>query len=216
MFNGKETNNHNTNLFMLVLILFSTCTQIFAQNQDIIKEDNFGKFVLNELMNMEVVSDISKEISLYEMSTAFTILDLLDIQQPVQKTNPDISWTSATIDLIDDNLHKWADATLGLYNQHLEKSDILEISIPAYPEDLLDVNELNFNDAKLIEEVLTSQENQAGTNPLLGLIWQINENVDVAIVGQHQLDMTDPDFMNLVKDQDETERALYAKFILRF
>jgi hypothetical protein len=55
----------------------SFCTQAFAQQQDFIKEYYFGKF-LNELMNIEVVTDISKDITLLEIPAAITVLDRVD------------------------------------------------------------------------------------------------------------------------------------------
>ena len=216
MFNGKETINRKINIAILTVILLSFCTQVFAQQQDFIKEDNFEKFILNELLNIEVVTDISKDISLYEIPTAITVFDQVDIQQPLQKTNPEISWTAAAINLTDDDLHKWGSATLGLYTLHPEKLDIQEVSIPSHPDELLDVKGLKFEDVKLIETILASEESLRGENTLMELIWQVSENIDVAIVGQHLLDMTYPDFVNDTTKDAETKRALYAKLTLRF
>lgn len=217
MFNGKEIIKRKINISVLtVILLLSFCTQVFAQQQDFIKEDNFGKFLLNELMNIEVVTDISKDITLYEIPTPVTIFDQLDIQQPVQKTNPEVPWTIAVINFADFDLHKWAAATLGLYNPHPEKSDIREVSIPSHPDELLEVKGLKFEDVKLIETILASEESLRGENTLMELIWQVSENIDVAIVGQHLLDMTYPDFVNDTMNEVETKRALYAKLTLRF
>lgn len=216
MFNGKETINRKINISILTVILLSCCTQVFAQQQDCIKEDNFGKFIRNELMNIEVVTDISKDISLYEIPTAITMFDRLDIQQPVQKTNPEIPWTIAAINLTDYDLHKWTAATLGLYNPHPEESDIREVSIPSYSDEQLDVKGLKFEDVKLIEAILASEESLRSETTLRELIWQVSENIDVAIVGQHLLDMTYPDFVNSTTNDVEMKRALYAKLTLRF
>ena len=216
MFNGKETINRKINIAILTVILLSFCTQVFAQQQDFIKEDNFEKFILNELLNIEVVTDISKDISLYEIPTAITVFDQVDIQQPLQKTNPEISWTIAAINLTDDDLHKWGSATLGLYNLHPEKPDIREVSIPSNPDELLDVKELKLEDIKMIEAILASDESLRGKTTLMELIWQVGENIDVAIVGQHLLDMAYPDFVDDTTNNFETQRALYAKLTLRF
>jgi len=215
MFNGKETIKRKINISILIVILLSFCTQVFAQQQDFIKEDNYGKF-LNELMNIEVVTDISKVIGFYEIPTNVTLFDRLDIQQPLQETNPDIPWTIAAINLTDDDLYKWGSATLGLYNPHSEKPDIHEVSIPLHSDELLNPKRLKYEEVKLIESILASEESLRGKNTLMELIWQISENIDVAIVGQHLLDMAYPDFVVSTTNDAETKRALYAKLTLRF
>ena len=216
MFSGKETIKRTINISILTLILLSFCSQVFAQQQEIIKEDNYGKFILTELMNTEVVTDISKDISLYEMPIAVTVFDPLDIQQPVQKTNPEISWTIAAVNLTEDDLYKWGSATLGLNNPNPEKSDIHEVSIPLHSDELLNPKRLKYEEVKLIESILASEESLRGKNTLMELIWQISENIDVAIVGQHLLDMAYPDFVVSTTNDAETKRALYAKLTLRF
>lgn len=168
MFKGKEIIKRKINLTMLTVVLFSFCTQAFAQQQDFIKEDNFGKF-LNELMNIEVVTDISKNITLLEIPAAVTVFDPVDIQQPIQKINPEIPWTVAAINFADFDLHKWATATLGLYNTHPEKSDVQEVSIPSYSDEQLDVKGLKFKDVKLMEAILASEESLRSEKPLMGL-----------------------------------------------
>jgi hypothetical protein len=216
MFSGKETIKRTINISILTLILLSFSTQAFAQHQNFIQEDNFGNFLLNEMMNIEVVTDLSKDISLYEMPTAVTVFDPLDIQQPVQKTNPEISWTIMAINLTDDDLHKWGSATLGLYSPQPEKPDIREVSIPSHLDELMDVKGLKFENVRLIESILASDESLRGENTLMELIWQVSENIDVAIVGQHLLDMAYPDFVVSTTNDAETKRALYAKLTLRF
>ena len=216
MFEPKEIIKRKINISVMIVILLSFCAQVFAQQQEIIKEDDFVKFLLNEMMNIEVVTDISKDISLCEIPTAITIFDGVDIQQPVKKTNPEIPWAFEAINLTDDDLHKWGSATLGLYNPNPEKPDIRKVSIPSNPDELLDVKGLKFEDVKRIESILVSDESLRGKNALMELIWQVSENIDVAIVSQHLLDMTYPDFVNDTTKDAETKSALYAKLTLRF
>ena len=215
MFKQKKIIKRKINISILVVIFLSFCTQVFAQQHDYIEEDNFGKF-LNGLMNIEVVTEITKDINLYEIPTAITVFDQVDIPQPVQKTNPEIPRTIAAMNLTGDDLHKWAAATLGLYNSHPEKPDNREVSILSNPDELLDVKGLKFEDIKMIESILTTEESLRGKNTLMELIWQVSENIDVAIVSQHLLDMTYPDFVNETTKDFETKRALYAKLTLRF
>ena len=216
MYNGKETIKRKINISILTVILLSFCSQAFAQQQDFIEEENFGKFILNELMNIEISTNISKGISLYDIPTAVTVLDKLDIQQPIQKTNHEIPWTIAAFNLTDDDLRKWGSAKLGLYIPHPQKPEIREVSIPSNPDELLDAKGLKFEDLRLIESILASDENLRGENLLMELIWQVSENIDVAIVGQHLLDMAYPDFVDDMTNDVETKRALYAKLTLRF
>lgn len=215
MFNGKEIIKRKINLSVLTVILLSFCSQAFAQQQYFSKEDDFGKF-LNDLMGIELVTDIGKDISLYEIPPAITVFDHVDIQQSVQKTNPEIPWPVAAINFTDYDLHKWTAATLGLYNPHPEKSDVRTVSILSYSDEKLDVNGIKFDDARLIKAILAYEEGLGSENPFMGLIWQISENIDVAIVGQHALDMTYPDLVDYMTDEAETKCALYAKLILRF
>ncbi len=216
MFKGKETIKHKIDIPILAVILLSFYPQVFAQQQDFIELDNFGKFLFNEPMNIEVVTDISKDITLYGIPTAFTVFDQAGVQSPVQKTNPEIPWIETPINLTDYDLHKWIAETLGLYDPHPEKSDIQEVSILSYSDELLDVKALKFEDVRLIESKLISEESMQGENALMGLFWKINKNIDIAIVGQHMLDMTYPDFIDYMKNEVQTKRALYAKLILRF
>ena len=215
MFEPKEIIKCQINIFVLTVISLIFCTQVFAQQHDYIEEDNFGKF-LNGLMNIEFVTDITKDINLYEIPTTFTVFDQLDIQQPVQKTNPEIPWAFEEINLTDYDLHNWGAATLGLYSTNPEKPDIRKVSILSNPDEILDVKGLKFEDVKLIESILVSDESLRGKNALMELIWQVSENIDVAIVSQHLLDMTYPDFMNDTTKDAETKSALYAKLTLRF
>ncbi len=218
MFKPKEIIKCKINISVLLFILLSFCTQVFAQQQDFIKEGNFGKLLndLNELMNVKVFTDISQDISLYGISTTITVFDQLDTQQLVHKTNPEIPWTVPAINLTDYDLYKWAASILGLYNPHPEKSDIREVSSLLYSDELLSIKELNFDDVKLIEALLASQESLHSQNPLMGLVWQISENIDVAIVGQYTLDMTYPDFVDYMTNEEQKKSALYAKLTLRF
>jgi hypothetical protein len=216
MFNGKETIKRTINISILTLVLLSFSTQAFAQQQDSIKEDNFRTFIPNELMNIEVAANISKGISLYDIPTAVTIFDPLDIQQPVQTTNFEIPWTIAAITLIDYDLYKLGSTTLGLYRPHPEKSDVREVSISSHPHELLEVKGLKFEDIKLIESILASDESMHPENTLMEMIWQVSENIDVAIVSQYLLDMAYPDFVVSTTHDVETKRALYAKLTLRF
>jgi len=216
MFEPKEIIKCKINIFVLTVILLSFCAQVFAQQQEIIEEDDFVKFLLNEMMNIEVVTDITKDINLYGIPTPITVFNQLDIQQPVQKTNPEIPWTIAATNLTADDLHNWGSATLGLYNPNPEKPGIREVSIPSHPDEILGVKGLKFEDVKLIESILVSDESLRGKNALMELIWQVSENIDIAIVSQHLLDMTYPDFVNDTTKDAETKSALYAKLTLRF
>ncbi len=215
MFKPKEIIKRKINFSVLTVISLSFCTQVFAQQHAYIEEDNFGKF-LNGLMNIEVVTEITKDINLYEIPTAITVFDQVDIPQPLQKTNPEIPRTIAAINLTDDDLHKLGAATLGLYNPHPEKPDIREVSIPSNPDELLNAKGLKLEDLKMIESILASDKSLHAENALMELIWQVSENIDVAIVSQHLLDMTYPDFVDDTTKDFETKRALYAKLTLRF
>jgi len=219
MFNGKETIQRKIAIAILTVVSLSFCTQVFAQQQDFTKEeDNFGNFLLNALANIEVVTDLSKDISLYEIPTAITMIEQLDIQQPVQKTNPEISWTIAATNLTDDDLHKLGSATLGLNSPQSENPDLREVIIPSNSVQLLDVEELKLKNARLVDTILASQQSMTSENPLMNLVWKIDENMDFAIVGQYQLDMEYPDFVEYLKNdvENQTKSALYAKLTLRF
>jgi hypothetical protein len=218
MFNGKKTIQRKITIAILTLVSLSFCTQVFAQQRDFTneEEDNFGNYLLNALPNIEVVTDLSKDISLYDIPAGITVIEQVDIDQPVQKTNPEIPWTVTAIDLSDDDLHKLGSAILGLNSPQPEKPDIHEISIPLQSDELINVRELKFEDVKMVESILASEENMNGENILMELIWEISENIDVAIVGQHLLDMAYPDFVDDTKNDFETQRALYAKLTLRF
>jgi hypothetical protein len=215
MFKVKETFKHKINVLILEVVFFSFCPQVFAQQQNLPKEDNLGKF-LNELMDINIVIDINKDISLYEIPTAVTVTDQLDVQQQLQETNTGILWPVPAVNLADYDLNKQAPLTLGLYDPHPEKPEIREISILSYLNEPLNLQKIKFENARLIEAVLESEESQQNENPLMGLIWQINEDIDFAIVGQYVLDMTYPDLVDYMKNEDESKSALYAKFTLRF
>ena len=141
---------------------------------------------------------------------------VVDIQQPVQKTNIEIPWTVAAINVTDIDLQIWATATLGLYNPHPEIPGVQTVSVPTPSDAQPNINVLKFKDFKPIEKILASEENMYGENSLTGLIWQINKNMDVAIIGQHLLDMIYKDFVDVTKNEGVTQRALYAKLTLRF
>jgi hypothetical protein len=215
MFKVKETIKRKINVLVLVVVLFGFCPQVFAQQQDFIKEDDLVKF-LNELMDIKVVIDIDKDISLYEMLPTVNATDQVDVQQQLQETNPGILWPVPAVNLADYALNKQAASTLGLYDPITEKTDVREISILSLSNVPLNLQKIKFEDARLIEAVLDSEKSVQNENPLMGLIWQINENIDFAIVGQYVLDMTYPDLVDYMKNEDKSKSALYAKFTLRF
>jgi len=179
MFKGKETIKRKIDIPLLAVILLSFYPQVFAQQQDFIEVDNFGQYLLNEPMTIEVVSDISKDITLYEIPAAFTIFDQAGVRSPLQKTNPAILWIDAPINLADYDLHKWTAATIGLYNTHPEKSDIQEILISSSSssDELLDVKDLKFEDINLMEAILVSEESMQDQNSFMGLFWQISTKI---------------------------------------
>jgi len=215
MFKVKETIKRKINVLVLVVVLFGFCPQVFAQQQDFIKEDDLVKF-LDELMDIKVVIDIDKDISLYEMPATVTVTDQVDVQQQLHATNTGILLSVPAVNLVDYGLNKQAASTLGLYDPITEKTDVREISILSLSNVPLNLQKIKFEDARLIEAVLDSEKSVQNENPLMGLIWQINENIDFAVVGQYVLDMTYPDLVDYIKNEDKSKSALYAKFTLRF
>ena len=219
MFNGKETIKRKITIAILTVVSLSFCTQVFAQQQDFTnEEENLGKFLLNELANIKVVTDISKDISLYDIPTSITVIEQVDIQQSVQKTNPEIPLTITAVNLTDDDLHKLGSATLGLNNPNSQKPNLQEVIIPSNSDELVNTEELKLKNTRLIDAILASEQNITSVNPLMNLVWQIDENMDFAIVGQYQLDMEYPDFIEYLKNdvENQTKSALYAKLTLRF
>jgi hypothetical protein len=214
MLKVKETIKRKINVLILAVVFFGFCPKVFAQQQNFIKDD-LGKF-LNELTDIKVVTDIGKNISLYEIPTAVTVTDQTDTQQQLQETNTGILWPVPPVKLTDYELYKWDASTLGLYDPHPEKPDVREISILSYSNEPLNLQKVKFEDARLIEAILDSEESMKNENPLMNLVWQINENIDFAIVGQYILDITYPDLVDYMKNEDESKSALYAKFTLRF
>lgn len=215
MFEGKGIIKRKINISVLAIILLSSCSQVLAQQQDFVGEDNFGKF-LNELLNIDFVTDIGKGLSLFEIPPVITVNNPVDIQKPPQETNPENLFATVSINLTDYDLYRWTSAILGLYESHPEKSSIPDVSTPSNSNKLLKVKGPKFDDFRLVEAILASQQGLPSENPLLGLAWQINESIDFAIVGQHCLDMTYPDLVNYLKNEGVSKSALYAKFTMRF
>ncbi|MDT8303267.1 MAG: hypothetical protein RQ760_17440 [Sedimentisphaerales bacterium] len=219
MFNGKETIQRKITIAILTVVSLSFCTPVFAQQRDFANtEDNFGNFLLNALANIEVITDLSKGISLYDIPTPITVIEQADIQQPVQKTNPEIPLTITAVNLTDDDLHKLGSATLGLNNSNPQKPNLQEVIISSNSDELVNTEELKLKNTRLIDAILASEQNMTSVNPLMNLVWQIDENMDFAIVGQYQLDMEYPDFIEYLKNdvENQTKSALYAKLTLRF
>jgi hypothetical protein len=215
MFEGKGIIKRKINISVLVIILLGSCSQVLAQQHDFIREDNLGKF-LNELLDIDFVTDISKDFSLFEIPPVVTVDNPVDIQKPPQETKPGILLTAFSINLTDYDLHQWTSTILGSHKPHTEKSSIPDVSTLSNSNKLLEVKGPKFNDFRLVEAILASQQGVPGENPLLGLAWQINERIDFAIVGQYCLDMTYPDLVNYLKNKGESQSALYAKLTLRF
>lgn len=218
MFEGKEISILKIYFSVLIAILLSFCTQVFAQQKGFTRDNNSGKFLLNEQMSIDLITDVGKDIGLFDIPAPVTIFEQVDIQPQVQKISPQILWSVQDVNLSVHDLHKWTSSILGLHNQQTEKSDTSEVFITSNSVKLLNVEELKIKNAQLIETILTLQQSTQSENLLMNLIWQIDENIDFAIVGQYQLDMEYPDFIEYLKndDQDQTKSALYAKLTLRF
>ncbi len=76
--------------------------------------------------------------------------------------------------------------------------------------------DLMLDDIHQIDAVQKPEETLWIANVVGGLLWQVNKNMDISIVGQDLLDGLRPEFGNDNITATEPKRAIFVKLTCRF
>ena len=90
------------------------------------------------------------------------------------------------------------------------------VYVPFYSDDYMNVMDVTLEDIEQIEAIRSPEETLGIANDVTGLLWQVNKNIDISIVGQNLLERIRPEFGNDNVMATEPIHAIFVKLTWRF
>lgn len=204
MFMRKKMLIQKFRLVVLIVILFSICTQAFAERQDFSKED-FSEMSIEELVNI---------------FAATTVLTQEDIRRSGHQSTPELLRIVPGVNVAKTDPNKWAITTRGFNSLYAEKSLVLidgrTVYTLLYSGAYWDVQDVMLEDVERIEVIRDPGGTLWATNAVVGLTWHVSKNMDISLVGQNLLDRAHTEFWDYSVTAIEMQRAVFVKATWRF
>ena len=219
MFMRKKMLIQKFRLVVLIVILFSICTQAFAERQDFSKED-FSEMSIEELVNIEDATVSKKERTLFKTFAATTILTQEDSQRLGHQSTPELLRIVPGVNVAKTDSNKWAITTRGFNSMYAEKSLVLidgrTVYTPLYSGAYWDVQDAMLEDVERIEVIQDPGGTLWATNAVVWLTWHVSKNMDISLVGQNLLSRAHTEFWDYSVTAIEMQRAVFVKATWRF
>ena len=90
------------------------------------------------------------------------------------------------------------------------------VYVPLSSDAYMNVLDVTLEDIEQIEAIRGPEETLWIANDVTGLLWQVNKNIDISIVGQNLLDSVRPEFGNDNVMATEPKHAIFVKLTWRF
>jgi hypothetical protein len=90
------------------------------------------------------------------------------------------------------------------------------VYVPFSSDAYMNVLDVTLEDIEQIEAIRSPEETLWIANDVTGLLWQVNKNIDISIVGQNLLDRVRPEFGNDNVTATEPKSAIFVKLTWRF
>ncbi len=215
MFTRKEILLRKLRFVVLIVISSNIYTQAVAEQQDSNKED-YPEMSIEKLINLNPAKVSWKESTLFETSDSITLLIQEDIRESGYQSIPELLRMAPDVNVARIDLNEWAlinGASNSLYAETLSRRTLyFPLSLDAY----MNVPDVTLENIEQIEAIRDPEETLSIANVLTGLLWQVNENMDISIVGQDLLDRLRPEFGNDNATATEPKRAIFVKLTWRF
>ncbi len=90
------------------------------------------------------------------------------------------------------------------------------LDVPLSLDANMNALDVTLEDIKQIEAVRDPEETLLIANDVAGLLWQVNKDIDISIVGQNLLERIRPEFGNEYLAAIEPQHAIFVKLTWRF
>lgn len=215
MFTKKEILLRKLRFVLLMVILSSIYTQAVAEQQDSKKED-YPVISIEKLINLNPAKFSRKESILFETSESIAVLIQEDIRESGYQSIPELLQTAPEDNIVKTDSNNPAIITGGFNSLYAETLSGRTAYIPLSSDAYINVPDVILDDIHQIDVVQDPEETLWIANVVGGLLWQVNKNMDISIVGQNLLDGVRPEFGNDNVTDAEPKRAIFVKLTWRF
>jgi hypothetical protein len=215
MFTRKEILLPKLRFVVLMVILSSIYTQAVAEQQDSKKED-YPVISIEKLINLNPAKFTWKESILFETSESITVLIQEDIRETGYQSIPELLQTAPEVNIVKTESNNPAIITGGFNSPYAETLAGGTAYIPFSSDAHMNALDLMLDDIHQIDAMQKPEETLWIANVVGGLLWQVNKNMDISIVGQDLLDGLRPEFGNDNITATEPKRAIFVKLTWRF
>ncbi len=215
MFAKKEILLRKLRFVVFMVILSNIYTQAVAEQQDSKKED-YSVISIEKLINLNPAKFSWKESIFFETSDSITVLIQEDIRESGYQSIPELLQTAPEVNIVKTDSNKLAIITGGFNSLYAETLSGRTAYIPLSSDAYMNVPDLMLDDIHPIDAMQDPEETQWIANVVGGLLWQVNKNMDISIVGQNLLDGVRPEFGNDNVTATEPKRAIFVKLTWRF
>jgi len=204
-------------LRFVVLIVISSCiyTQAFAEQQDSNKE-YYSEMSIEKLINLDSAKVSWKEYTLFETSASITVLIQEDIRESRHQSIPEFLQMVPEVNVAKIDSNKLAIKTGSFNSLYAEKLGERAVYVTLSSDAYMNVFDVTLEDIEQIEAIRGPEETLWIANFITGLLWQVNKNIDISIVGQNLLDRLRPEFGNDNVMITEPKHAIFVKLTWRF
>jgi iron complex outermembrane receptor protein len=209
-------------LWFVVLIVISSniYTQAFAQLQDS-NDQYYSEMSIEKLINLDPAKPFMMESSLFETPASFAFLIPEDIRESGYLSIPELLRMAPDVNVPEFDLNEWAliyGASNSLYAEIL---GLQTLDVPLSPEAYMNIFDISLEDD--IEQIQAAPDPEgilSIANVLKGLLWQVDENMDISIVPENLVDTLSTEFSDGFCNENipatEPKHAIFVKLAWRF
>ena len=201
---------------MLIVISSNIYTQAFAQLQDS-NQQHYSEISIEKLINLDPAKPFMTESTLFETPASFAFLIQEDIRESGYLSIPELLSMAPDVSVTEIDSDMWALINSASNSLYAETLGPRTLNVPLPPEAYMNIFEISLEDD--IERIKAAPDPEgilSIANVLTGLLWQVNENMDISIVGENLLDTLNPEFGNDNIPAAEPKHAIFVKVAWRF
>lgn len=215
MFTKKEILLRKLRFVLLMVILSSIYTQAVAEQQDS-KKESYPVISIEKLVNFNPAKFSWKESILFETSESIAVLIQEDIRDSGYQPIPELLQTAPEVNIVKTDSNNPAIITGGFDSLYAETLSGRTAYISLSPDAYMNLPNVTPDDIYQIDAVQDPEETLWIANVVGGLLWQVNKNMDISIVGQNLIDGVRPEFGNDNATATEPKHAIFVKLTWRF
>ena len=218
MFTRKEFFSRNLRLVLLIAISSGFYTQAFAQIQ-LPNDQYYPEISIEKLMDLD--KPFMTESTIFETPPSIAFLIPEDIRQSGYQPFPELLRMAPDVSVPEIDLDMWALINRASDSLYPETSDFQTLNVPWSLDTYMNILNISLEDD--IERIQPAPDPEgilSIANILTGLLWKVDENMDISIVPENLLDTLSTEsgdsFGNDNIPAAEPKRAILLKLALRF